>query len=127
MIHRCSKCRRRPVLIAIFVLLAVTTAMVLLRYVFSASVNSSRRGSANRAETVRLDNEFIIDDGRRRFVSAMCFDSRRLGNLMFNYASLLGIARSNGMVAVMPRHGNWSLPKVFDLQVGYRRFRYNGN
>ena len=57
-------------------------------------------------------------DPRRRYMSAMCFDSRRLGNLMFNFAALVGIAAKNGMVPVMPyRSWNWSLPLVFQIEV----------
>lgn len=58
-----------------------------------------------------------VPDDEQRYVSSMCFDSRRLGNLMFNYASLLGIARTNRMVPVMPRYNNWTLPGAFDLRV----------
>ena len=42
-------------------------------------------------------------------------DGRRWGNLMFNYASLLGIARRNNMSAVLP--DTFHLVEVFDINV----------
>jgi hypothetical protein len=94
---------------SLFVLVVVTSLFILRDH----SERSLTRNADNEPEVV-----VVVDPDRRpRFVSAMCFDSRRLGNLMFNYASLLGVARRNKMVAVMPRFSNWSLPAVFDLQV----------
>lgn len=51
-----------------------------------------------------------------RYIScADCFDGRRLGNQLFNYASLLGIAHTNNMTAILPE--TYPLFNVFQLKV----------
>lgn len=54
----------------------------------------------------------------KRWITVGFSDGRRMGNVMFNYASLLGIARKNGMTPVRTGDGAY-INNTFDLPMTY--------
>ena len=54
---------------------------------------------------------YVLD---HRFITSRdCLDGRRIGNLMFNYASLLGIAKRNNLTPILP--DSFHLGNTFEL------------
>ena len=49
------------------------------------------------------------------YITSECNNARRLGNVMFTYASLVGIARRNNVTPIIP--SNIKFTKIFELQI----------
>ncbi len=81
-------------------ILAVTTALCLLTELLFTS-----------RQTHRLPAYTL----RQRYVLSAITDNRRTGNLMFNLASVIGIAKRHNMTAIMP--ADFKLRYIFDMNV----------